>query len=371
MKIGVRAMTNSRYPLSRLLILLVAFPLAWGLTSTPSSAVAQEAEGSIVSSSTVVLQEIMETPINAIPKWLLADAQGVVIVPSLMKGGLIIGARYGKGVLVIRNEEGGWHLPVFVTLTGGNVGLQAGLQTTDVILILKTKKSVDAALNGKLTLGVDAGIAAGPLGRETGAATDPRFQSEIYSYSRSRGLFAGVSIDGSALQINQTSNAAYYPNAQPGEEIPIPQAASELMREIARYCDPDEETPPNEAVSPNPGATPNAGAASSLPLQSPSSQSEMLRQQLAQAAPELYELLDEPWRNYFDIPQEIFTGRGVPSSESLNETLDRFNRITQVSSYQELSQRPEFQSVHRILQSYASTLPAAEERLILPPPPTN
>jgi len=360
-------MTNSRYPLTRLLILFVAFPLAFGAisTSSSSSVLAQEAEGSIVSSSTVVLQEIMETPINSIPKWLLSDAQGVVIVPSLMKGGFIIGARYGKGVMVVRNEEGGWHLPVFVTLTGGNVGLQAGLQSTDVILILKTKKSVKTALNGKLTLGVDAGIAAGPLGRETAAATDARFQSEIYSYSRSRGLFAGVSIDGSALQINQASNAAYYPNAQPGEEIPIPPAASELMSKIASYCDQDEETEPVAPVTPSPGA------ASSLPLQSPASQSDLLQQQLAQATPELYDLLDDQWRSFLDIPPEILTGRGAPSSESLNETLDRFNQIAQDSRYQALSQRPEFQSVRELLQHYASTLSSAGEQLDLPPPPSN
>ena len=111
---------------------------------------------------------------------------------------------------MVRDEQGAWQAPQFVSLTGGSVGWQAGVQATDVILVFKTQKSIQGLMEGKFTLGVDAAAAAGPVGREATAATDATLKAEIYSYSRSRGLFAGVSLDGSALQIEYEANQSYY-----------------------------------------------------------------------------------------------------------------------------------------------------------------
>ncbi len=129
----------------------------------------------------------------------------------MVKVGFILGGRFGKGVVLRRGTSGvGWSEPVFLTLTGGSVGFQIGAQATDVILVFKNRRGLDSLVNGKFTLGADAAVAAGPVGRNAAAATDVQLKSEILSYSRSRGLFAGVALDGSVLEIDQSANASYY-----------------------------------------------------------------------------------------------------------------------------------------------------------------
>src|SRR5207253_1884276 len=123
------------------------------------------------------------------------------------------GARYGRGIVMVRDERGYWRPPAFVTLAGGSFGWQIGLQVTDIVLVFKTRSSVDGLMRGKFTLGADAAAAAGPVGREAAAATDAELRAEIYTYSRSRGLFAGVSLDGSVLSVDHTANAAFYQGA--------------------------------------------------------------------------------------------------------------------------------------------------------------
>jgi lipid-binding SYLF domain-containing protein len=157
-----------------------------------------------------VLQAIMKIPEKGIPPALLKDAQAVVIVPSVIKGAFIVGGRHGTGVLLAREESGRWSDPVFVSLTGGSVGWQVGATSTDIILVFKNKKAVEGLLKGKFTLGADAAVAAGPVGRSAEAATDVMLKSEILSYSRSRGLFAGVSLEGAALLVDNDADAAYY-----------------------------------------------------------------------------------------------------------------------------------------------------------------
>ena len=139
-----------------------------------------------------VLHEINRIPENAIAPHLLKNAHGIAIVPGVIKLGFVVAGRHGQGVICVRNASGGWSNPSFVTLTGGSVGWQAGAQSTDVILVFKSRKSVDAIARGKFTLGADASVAAGPVGRHAEAGTDIQLKSEIYSYSRNRGLFAGV-----------------------------------------------------------------------------------------------------------------------------------------------------------------------------------
>lgn len=164
--------------------------------------------------ATEVLEQLAAIPEDGIPPALLGSAYGVAVIPDVLKVGLVVGARWGKGVLVVRQPDGQWSQPSFISVTGGSVGWQAGAQSSDLILVFKNRRGVEGITDGKLTLGADASVAAGPVGRYTSASTDIRFRSEVYSYSRSRGLFLGVAVDGAALGIDQSANAAFY--ATPG-----------------------------------------------------------------------------------------------------------------------------------------------------------
>lgn len=188
--------------------LILAFVLLFAFCFPALAAPDEEREK--VDLATVILDEINQIPEKGIPPSLLANAAGVAIIPNVIKVGLMVGGRFGKGVLLLRNEQGNWSDPVFISLTGGSLGWQIGAQSTDVILVFKTPRSVAGILNGKFTLGADAAVAAGPVGRNLSGATDPTLSAEIYSYSRSRGLFAGVSLEGSILQVDDPANVAYY-----------------------------------------------------------------------------------------------------------------------------------------------------------------
>lgn len=161
--------------------------------------------------STDVLAELSNIPAKGIPPKLLADAQGIAIIPRVIKAGFVVAGRGGHGLVMAKDKDGNWSDPVFINLGGGSVGFQAGVESTDVVLVFRTRKSLDRLLEdkGKLTLGADASIAAGPVGRELAAATDAKLQAEIVSYSRSRGVFAGVSLDGTAIRADAGTNAAY------------------------------------------------------------------------------------------------------------------------------------------------------------------
>lgn len=172
--------------------------------------VGAEGEAKKVDEAAAVLKEIMVIPEKGIPPALLSDAYGIAVVPGVIKVGFIIGGRHGSGILMVREKEGGWSSPSFVSITGGSIGWQIGAQSTDVILVFKSSKSIEGIKKGKFTLGADASVAAGPVGRRVEAATDVKLGAEIYSYSRSRGLFAGVSLEGAALQIDDDANAAFY-----------------------------------------------------------------------------------------------------------------------------------------------------------------
>jgi lipid-binding SYLF domain-containing protein len=189
------------------------FSLAVGafacLAGTFASAATESRQDSRLNSSTQILSELQASPDQNVPHWLLERAYAVVIVPSVIKVGLGIGARRGSGVLVVRKDDGHWTNPVFVNLTGGSFGFQIGVQSTDVLLVFTSRASVEGIVGGKITLGADASVAAGPVGRQTAAATDIGL-AQVYSYSRARGLFAGVALDGSALTVDSKSNAAYY-----------------------------------------------------------------------------------------------------------------------------------------------------------------
>ena len=163
-----------------------------------------------------VLAEIQNIPEQAIPDKLLDEARAVVVIPDTIKAGLVIGGRRGHGLMSVKTADGSWSSPVFIKLTGGSIGFQAGVQSSDVILVFRNDRSLDNIVNGKFTLGADAGVAAGPVGRSASAATDGQLKAEIWSWSRARGLFAGVALDGAVLQIDDAANLeAYGPGTTP------------------------------------------------------------------------------------------------------------------------------------------------------------
>lgn len=192
-------------PLHRLLLLGAALLL-------PAMAVHAEDPPLLRATNAVgVLNDIMgKAPDKAIPRDLLRNAKAIAVIPDMIKAGFIIGGRRGEGLISVKTRDGTWSNPSFITMTGGSIGFQAGVSSTDVVLVFRTQRGVDSIVRGKFTLGADAAAAAGPVGRNASASTDGQLKAEIYSYSRSRGLFAGVSLDGSVLRIDYDANAAIY-----------------------------------------------------------------------------------------------------------------------------------------------------------------
>ncbi len=231
--------------------LVTVICLALFLVSPDASG--QFKEDTTVKESMRVLNEIMAIPATGIPQSLLRDAQAVAIIPSVIKGSFVVGARYGNGVVLVRDDSGIWQAPMFVSLTGGNIGWQVGVQATDVVLVFKTRRSVEGLLSGRFTLGADAAVAAGPVGRQATAATDSGLGAQIYSYSRSRGLFAGVSFDGSVIRVDPMSNANYYRAPSPGTQVVVPPNAVLLAQQVMQYA--GNQSP---LASATPGASPLA-----------------------------------------------------------------------------------------------------------------
>ena len=351
------------------------------LAASPLSA--QTKENGIVDTSRSVLNEIMAIPMKGIPRSMLADARGVAIIPNVLKVSFVAGGRHGRGVMMIRNDQGTWNAPLFVTLTGGSVGWQAGVQSTDIVLVFKTQKSVDGLLGGKFTIGVDAAAAAGPVGRRAEAATDAALKSELYSYSRSRGLFLGVSLDGSVLETDPAANSRYYgsvgaaPDAvMQGKPTTLPVSAVNLINQLATYtAAPPATTPPVAPAGPYAAA---AGQPNVTPTPAQNDEAlaktAALRAQLDQNSRQLYGLLDERWRQYLALPVEVFNpGAPPPAAKSLEWSLGHFNTVTGNSDYSELAARPEFQRTHQLLRDYIESLKPRQQPgvLDLPPPPAD
>jgi lipid-binding SYLF domain-containing protein len=156
---------------------------------------------------------------ETIPHSLMQNCEGIVIVPDLINAGFIAGGKRGRGIAMVKLDDGAWSDPVFVTLTGGSFGLQIGVQSTDLVLVFRHKGVLTKVKDGDFTIGGDASAAAGPVGRSTSASTDYKMQAEVYSYSRSRGLFAGISINGSNLGIDKKANEEYYGSDVSSQDI--------------------------------------------------------------------------------------------------------------------------------------------------------
>jgi lipid-binding SYLF domain-containing protein len=160
-----------------------------------------------------VYQELIQSGDRAVPESLLVRARAVAVFPKVVKGAIGFGARYGKGVVSVRDAAGHWSAPAFFTLTGGSWGFQIGAESAEVVLFFMTDRSVHSLLESKFTLGAKAGLAAGPLGRTAEMDTDLKLDAEMYSYARSKGLFAGVSLEGARLASDENSNASFYGKA--------------------------------------------------------------------------------------------------------------------------------------------------------------
>jgi lipid-binding SYLF domain-containing protein len=191
--------------------------------------------------SAEVLTEVMSAPDKGIPQDLLEKSQCIVIVPGLKKGAFIVGAKYGKGYVSCRRHSGsGWSAPAGVIVEGGSFGFQIGGSETDAVMLVMNERGGEKLLSSKFTLGADASVAGGPVGRSSSADTDAKMQAEILTYSRSRGVFAGISLDGATLRPDKDSNAELYGGEQTNKEIVMgnskaPAAASALIAELNKY----------------------------------------------------------------------------------------------------------------------------------------
>jgi lipid-binding SYLF domain-containing protein len=187
-----------------------------------------------------VFREIMATPDRSIPQDLLGKAHCIVIVPGLKKGAFIIGAKYGKGYVSCRKPGAGWSAPGTVRVEGGSVGLQIGGSESDVIMLVMNERGANKLLSSKFTLGGEGEVAAGPVGREASAQTDALMRAEILSWSRARGVFAGISLQGATLRQDLDDNAILYGRKIPNKEIVqtgirTPKAAQELISLLNKY----------------------------------------------------------------------------------------------------------------------------------------
>jgi lipid-binding SYLF domain-containing protein len=387
-----------------------------GQYAQPAPVVApQNVESAIVESATQVLNEIMSAPAQGIPRALLHDAQAIVIAPGLLKGGFIIGVKHGRGVLVMHDDNGGWRAPSFITITGGSIGWQAGVQSTDVIMVFKTKQGVQKLINGKFTIGADVSAAAGPVGREASAATDIQLRAEIYSYSRSRGLFAGAALDGSVVSLDNAATAAYYrgtgilwQDAPPGHPPTLPPTAANLLATIAAYSNTSPPAgvplaaagavpqagaapgtmppltpiagaaPPSAAVPQQVGVAPQAGTAGypagvqapALAVSQLPADLEAIRARLADSSRRLASHVDPRWQSYLVLPPEVYNPGQPAKADTIAAALNRFNAVAADPKYHALTQRPDFQETFGLLKAYRDLQTVGStSTLALPPPP--
>jgi lipid-binding SYLF domain-containing protein len=208
-----------------------------------------------------ILSQIMSAPDHAIPDSIMSGAKCIAVIPSSLKASFVFGANYGKGVATCRTEKG-WSAPAFFKLTGGSFGFQAGGQASDLVLIVRTDDGMQHLLTSKFKLGADASAAAGPVGRDAQAMTDLTLRAQVLTYSRSRGLFLGVSLSGGVIKQDQADTQAFYGKdwtyySVLNGEVPAPKEAQPFLQTVEKY-----------APTPRPAATPTAAAiaAPSAPL---------------------------------------------------------------------------------------------------------
>jgi lipid-binding SYLF domain-containing protein len=245
------------------------------------TAMAQSNEEAKLVSAATVLDELRGQRDTLIPEHLLQRAYGVAVIPKVTKVALVLGGRRGNGVLSIRDGRGRFSNPVFVNLTGASFGVQWGAQETDIVLVFTTRKGIEGITDGKLTLGVGASVAAGPVGRQAEAAAG--MNAEVYAYSRSRGLFAGIALDGTSISINEKGNRNFYgrKDVLPSEIVsgaaaPQSENASRFLAALARSTGESAEAAgtatvanPNPSNNGQPAAQPASSGVQTFPMEDP------------------------------------------------------------------------------------------------------
>lgn len=268
--------------LSRANVIGLLAALILPLAVTSARAAAEREEGKLLT-ATQVLEELQKTKDQSIPDRLLQRAYGIAVVPDVPKIAFFAGGRYGKGVLVVRGKDGNFSSPVFIRLAGGSFGFQAGVQEADIVLVFTTKAGIEGITGGKMTLGADASVAAGPVGRAASAGTDQNFAAEVYSYSRARGLFAGIALDGTSLSIDRGSNERFYnKNDAPAADIiagtinrsdaPSVQrflAAIGRSTSTGASTTPAPSSPDGSTPQPTPAPAPTSSGATTFPMEDP------------------------------------------------------------------------------------------------------
>ncbi|MBN1526439.1 MAG: lipid-binding SYLF domain-containing protein [Candidatus Omnitrophica bacterium] len=207
-----------------------------------TSAKADDKWTRLVEESGRVLSEVQQMPDQSIPEDLMRSCSGIAVIPSTISAGLGIGGKYGQGIVMVRDERSGkWSPPAVFTLAGGSIGWQIGGQATDIVLLIMNRRSVDALLQAKFKLGADAAVSAGPVGRNAEASVDAQLKGGILSYSRSRGLFAGLKIEGAVLTQHWDADKALYGKSLSAREILIenkakmPKSADGILKVLNKY----------------------------------------------------------------------------------------------------------------------------------------
>ncbi|MEX2316229.1 MAG: lipid-binding SYLF domain-containing protein [Pirellulales bacterium] len=306
--------------------------------------------------ATNVMAQSMNMPGGGIPRSLIADAQAIAIVPSMVRGAFVVGVQHGRGVILLRDAQRGWQPPRMIQINGGSIGYQIGVQSTDLILVFRTSQSVQNLLSRTIKIGVDASAAAGPVGRSASAATDLPLRAEILSYSRARGAFVGVSIDGSSISLDPAGEAGYY--TQPGT---IPASAAQIIQLVTAYSTADPAT-----VALPQAAPPGAVAPPQAPLEI-----EAARQQLDAASRQLAAMLDDAWKRYLALPPDVYLPNQNPNPQTIQQAVARYEDIARRQEYAALHARPEFQETRRWLWRLNELQQASSRALQLPPPPAN
>lgn len=318
--------------------------LIWASPSAPNQIVVDAAN---------VLSQSVAMP-SGLPQKMLATAQGVAIVPNMVRGAFVIGLQRGRGVLIVRDPSGNWQLPRMIEITGGSLGYQIGVQSTDLILIFRTPQSVANVMRGTLKVGVDASAAAGPVGRQATAATDLSLQAEILSYSRARGAFVGASIEGSSISLDRTTDAMFYqpPGATPPSATQLVQLLTTLATGNATNL-----------------AVPQPSPATPTPVPQAPNELEVARQQLDAASRQLAANLDDQWKQYLALPPEVYIPNDAPNIQAIEQAIQRYEAISRQPQYAALTSQSAFQETLKGLWRIGELQQSGQKRLALPPPP--
>ncbi len=246
-------------------LLLLLTTASWAQTG------AQNADTERVQSAATILSQIMEAPDKAIPDGIMDGAKCIAIVPSMLKASFIFGANYGKGVATCRTSTG-WSSPVFFRISGGSFGFQAGGQASDLVLIIRTMNGMQQLLQSKFKLGADASAAAGPVGRDTQAATDLTMRAQILTYSRARGLFLGVSVNGAVVRQDNGATQSFYGKdwtfySLLSGQVPAPADAQNFLKTVELYAPTPRALKSTAATAATPTAAPVEPSADAKPAQ--------------------------------------------------------------------------------------------------------